>query len=286
MELRNWELFAVTANPVVGATVEVREAILGHPNTTTVIAAGVTNSDGMYAFTGLPEGPKDIKITYSGKIKWVKGMAQHSISLIIGEDFVPPNVNLLKNGGLDIWRQPSYQLTTVDVAVALGWLAQIGAGDTGVMTQEAAIIAPNSQYSAKLAYIRVAGPAYLYQALPTTLVYALRGHDITLTFPTRQGVASSAQACILENGVETVGATNVTTGSFGTLSVSKTVGAGATSLYIGAKVLLTDTLYFDNATLVLGAVAGVYQPRISGAEVDQVDYAMLDRVFARHFLLS
>jgi hypothetical protein len=287
VDLRNWELFTITGNPVVGATVEVREAVLTHPNVGTVIASTVTNVDGMYSFSGLPEGPKDVKLTYQGKIKWLKGMTIHSVSLVIGEDFVPPDVNLLRNGGFETWRLLSYQISTLDTPIALGWLAKIGAGDVAVVSREGSTVSGSkSRYALKAIYTKSAGPLYIYQRLPAGLVHQLRGSAVTLSVPVQRGVASSAQALIREGAVDTLGTADAAIGAFGTLTVTKTIGAAVTSLAIGILVNLSDTVYVDNATLVLGSVAGVFQPRVPGNDYDQVDYGMLDRAFARSFLLG
>jgi hypothetical protein len=84
MQLRNWELFD-TNLPVIGATVNVRDAILAHPNTGTVVASTTTDSNGMWAVTGLTDTPKDVEVIW-GNVgqyhKWYKGYTQHDIDLI------------------------------------------------------------------------------------------------------------------------------------------------------------------------------------------------------------
>jgi len=81
-DLRNWEVFAGSGSPVAGATVEVIEASLVHPNTGTPISTTTTDSNGMWAFTGLTDTGKDVKVTYDGNIKWYKGMTRHSVGAI------------------------------------------------------------------------------------------------------------------------------------------------------------------------------------------------------------
>lgn len=85
MDLLNWEFFIDSGNPVVGATVKVRDAVLSHPNTGTVVATTSTDSNGMWTFTGLSATAKDVEVIWgaSGQYhKWYKGMTQHVVAAI------------------------------------------------------------------------------------------------------------------------------------------------------------------------------------------------------------
>lgn len=287
MNLRNWELFTITGAPVVGASVEVREATLTHPNTGTILASTVTNVDGMFEFVGLPEGPKDVKITYQGKIKWLKGMTRHSVSLVVGENFVPANVNLLKNGGFELWRLLSYQIKTVETPIALAWNAVIAPGDVATVQRESTTIASSkSQFSARATYVKSSGPLWIYQNLPRSLAVALRGQTITLVASCRRGVVGSTQAFITDQNTDVLGVADPMVNSFGELTVTDTIGSATSIVSVGVKINASDDVYVDNVALTIGSQPGQYQARVAGSDVDQVDYAMLDRVFARSFLMG
>lgn len=290
MDLRNWETFVLSGLPVVGAAVDVRDATLTHPNASAVLASTTTNADGMWEFLGLSDTPKDIKLTYLGKIKWLKGLSKHSIDLAQGSAYTPANQNILRNGGLELWKRGADSTFTFGSTgsgpVALGWDAVIGSGDGLVVTREAAILATRSLFSLKAVYTKSAGVgAYIYQALTPDLVAALRGQLVTVSVQVRQGVASNVKA-FFNDSVETLGSAIATTGSFITLSAARTVGAAATVLQAGIVILGSDTVYLDNAMLSIGAGVPVYSPRVGGADAGQQDYAMQDKVYARYFMLG
>lgn len=85
MDLRNWEFYVDNGTALVGASVYIRDAILGHPNTGTVVASVSTDSNGMWAVTGLTSTPKDVEVVWgnvSQYHKWYKGMTQHNVDAI------------------------------------------------------------------------------------------------------------------------------------------------------------------------------------------------------------
>ena len=52
----------------------------------TVLTSGVTNGDGLWSFTGLAEGAKDVRVVANGQTKWYKGKTQHSAGTIFFEE--------------------------------------------------------------------------------------------------------------------------------------------------------------------------------------------------------
>jgi hypothetical protein len=84
MDLKNWEFFE-DGTAVIGATVKVRDAVLSHPNTNTVLASTVVDSNGMWAFTGLTDTAKDVEVLW-GNVgqyhRWYKGMSAHNIGTV------------------------------------------------------------------------------------------------------------------------------------------------------------------------------------------------------------
>lgn len=111
MDLRNWEFYD-SGDPLVGATVKVRDAILTHPNAGTVLATTTTDNNGAWTFTGLTDTAKDVEVIWgnvSQYHKWYKGMTQHSIGTLFlatidGAGLVLSD-NLLVNGDFIIDQQ-------------------------------------------------------------------------------------------------------------------------------------------------------------------------------------
>lgn len=85
MDIRNYEFDGVTGLPLVGAAVTVYTATLIHPPVT-VETSGVTNGDGLWSFTGLTAGAKDVKVVANGQTKWYKGKSQNSLGFVFFED--------------------------------------------------------------------------------------------------------------------------------------------------------------------------------------------------------
>lgn len=85
MDLRNWETYIDSGAALIGASVYARDAVLTHPNTGTVVASTVTDSNGVWAFTGLTNTPKDIEVVWGNTSqyhKWYKGMTRHDVATI------------------------------------------------------------------------------------------------------------------------------------------------------------------------------------------------------------
>jgi hypothetical protein len=158
VDLRNWE-FNTLGSAVVGADVYVYDAVLTHPNVGTVLASTTTNSDGMWAFAGLSDVAKDVKVVYAGKTKWYKGMTRHNLGTVLSTEGPVPGLadnDPIINGSFRIW-QGGTTFTSI-AAVAYGpdqWkYLKVGAvvHDLLRSTDVPAISAlyPRLQYSAHL----------------------------------------------------------------------------------------------------------------------------------------
>lgn len=288
MDLRNWETFVDTGAAVVGALVEVMAASLTHPNPNPVLDSTSTDSNGMFEFTGLSDGPKDVKLTYQGKIRWMKGLARHSIDLAQGSDFTPADQNLLKNGGLEQWRRDT-NITigaSTQAPAGLAWQGRTGSGDSMVVSRESSVIVPSSKYAAKLQYNHSSGIAYYEQILPADLAHQLRGLDVAMSVQIRQGVANNVFPFINDGGGDDLGLQSPGTDVYVTLDHTKTISLGADSLKCGIRFALSDTVYVDNVILVLGSIPPVFAPRGAGLDAGQMTYEMPDRMYTRQFLLG
>lgn len=82
MDLRNWEMYAGSGNPLVGATVKLYSAVTSHPNAGTVLQQTLTDASGMWQFTGLTDGDYDVKVELPGtqQAKWYKGLVRLGVS--------------------------------------------------------------------------------------------------------------------------------------------------------------------------------------------------------------
>jgi hypothetical protein len=88
MEIRNWEFYE-SGEPLVGATVKVRDAVLTHPNAGTILASTTTDINGAWAFTGLTDTAKDVEVIWGSTSqyhRWYKGMTRHTTGTIFFEE--------------------------------------------------------------------------------------------------------------------------------------------------------------------------------------------------------
>jgi hypothetical protein len=258
MWLRNWEHNSTSGLPISGAAVEVRLASLVSPNTGAIIASTTTDANGMWEFLTLPDQAVDVKVVFGGNTWWHKGMTKHSVDAIFYVTPTPRTDQFLKNAGFEKGPAGPWTVTNVETAVFGSWLAQNGTGSSASLSRELTIHALDSDVAAKIVQTRVSGALELYERMPIPSVY--RGKTATVSFQIRQGIANSTRAFIRDSAGTTYSATSATTGGFVTLTVTRTIDAGATSVLFGISVDVSDTVYVDNAIANLGAVAATYQP--------------------------
>lgn len=181
----------------------------------------------------------------------------------IWEDQIRDNVNQLAgshrnqfvNGGLEFWQRGAGPFTAVNFT-ADQWRVEKSDGTaTGTTTQETTTIDSYSVSSLKMV------ATVLTRVVQKTEHYlALRGQDLSVSVRVRQGVASNVRAYVQDSSGYTYGSAVATTGSFVTLMATRTVGASVTEIRAGIEIAAADTVYLDNAMLVIGPDAAPYRP--------------------------
>lgn len=127
VELRNYELYAGSASPLIGAAVALYASVAQHPNPGAVLATTQTDSSGMWEFVGLADGLYDVKVTApgAGHIKWYKGNVSVG-SIVIPSAPVPPN-------SISTLEILDSTILNVDInaaaAIAITKLAHVGSGN-------------------------------------------------------------------------------------------------------------------------------------------------------------
>jgi hypothetical protein len=263
-------MFAGTAGPVVGANVSVYEASLTHPNPGAAITTTTTNSDGMWEFSGLSDSAKDVKVEYTSRVKWYKGLTLHSVYAVreFAEDTLADQ-NLVDNGGAEVNTGTApFSPGTSFSEIIDRWQAKRGVGDTLTITHVNAPVVTNSQKAVQAVYTKSAGNAFIEIPLPTILAVALRGKTISGSAQVRQTVGNSAQVYITD-GVNTFGgAFSATTGSFVTLKYENfLVDNAAAGVSVGVTLPLSTTVQIDNVMLNLGTTALIFVPKLSDSEL-------------------
>lgn len=279
MWLRNWEHNATSGTPISGAVVEARAASLTSPNTGPVLASTTTNADGMWEFTSLADSAHDIKITYTGNVWWHKGLTKHSVDAIYYTTPTPVTDQYLRNAGFEGGPAGPWTVTNVLQSVFGSWSAINGAGSSAVLSRELTTKSTDSLVSAKVVQTKVSGSLSLYQEFPVPA--AMRGKDVAFSVQVHQSIANAVQLYLADSVGSTSSVTSTTTGSFITLTVTRTINAGATVVQAGISILLSSTVYLDNAIWSLGTVPATYRPEYFSAYSLTNDLLATDAVDAR-----
>ena len=185
----------------------------------------------------------------------------------IWEDQIRDNLNqlagahrnaLLVNGGMEVWQRGAGAFTAGSAYSADRWQVNPGTGATSV-TQETTTIDSLSSTSAKL--VNTAGASQtpeFYQKVEHWA--ALKGQEISCSVRVNQGAASGLRVRLHDGVSFTDGSTSATTGSWITLTCTKTLSASATTLVVYVATLVSGTYYVDNAMLTIGPDPAPYRP--------------------------
>lgn len=240
---------------------EARAASLVSPNTGPIVASTTTDANGMWEFTALADSAHDIKITYSGNVWWHKGLTKHNVDAIFYTTPTPSTDNFFKTAGFEMPASGPWTVTAGGTSGILGsWSGINGAGSSATITRETTTKSADSGVSAKIVQTKVAGSLQLYEALATP--EAARGKQMVVSFQVHQSVASAVRAFIGDSAGITYSSTSATTGSFITMTVTRTIDASATVVTAGISVDLSATVYVDNGVWAMGAVAPTYRPEV------------------------
>lgn len=177
--------------------------------------------------------------------------------LDVGDAVATARANLLVNPGFEVHQRGG--TVTADLAYAHDrWQLDLGGTSTCTVTDETATVDTGSGHALKAVYVHGSAVSLIDQKLED---YAqLRGRTVAFAIRVRKGVASSARPYIDDSGAKTYGSTTSTTGGFETLTVTLAIGAGATSVRVGVELSASDTVYLDNAVLVVGTTAPAFVP--------------------------
>jgi hypothetical protein len=165
-------------------------------------------------------------------------------------------LNLLVNGGLEIWQRGPGPMTSSFCAdrweIALGGTSTLSVARSGVNDGF------GSSASAQCTYTHAAGgSAELRQKLEDYL--QPRGRTFSVSMRVRSNVACNV---FIRDSVGSASST-VHTGNdtWQTLTATRTIDSAAVSLYVGVSMATgSGTVYIDNAMLVMGSQAADYAP--------------------------
>jgi len=178
-------------------------------------------------------------------------------------------LNLLTNGGFEIWQRGAGSFTTSGAWTADRWQMFFGGASTAACTYDVGV-ADNSGRSARVIYTHAAGGiVYLEQLVEAT---ALKGRVVSLSV--RPVVtAGTVSAQLYSDGatpLNVVSNGNTQNVTWETLRVSGTVPTDATKLYVRLFCPgVSASVYWDNAMLVVGSVPADYAPMHPADELER-----------------
>lgn len=166
--------------------------------------------------------------------------------------------NMLVNGGMEVWQRGAGAFTAGSAYSADRWQVNPGTGATSV-TQETTTIDSLSSTSAKC--VNTAGASQTPEFFQKVEHWAtLKGQEVSCSVRVNQGAASGLRVRLHDGVSFTDGSTSATTGSWITLTCTKTLSASATTLVVYIATLVSGTYYVDNAMLTIGPDAAPYRP--------------------------
>jgi hypothetical protein len=174
-------------------------------------------------------------------------------------------VNLLTNGGFEIWQRTVAAVTLYGSTSADRWAVYPSGTDTMSVTRQTAGT-PDVGSAACIGCVFVLGSggggSLLSQILKAIDGYQFASKTISLSMRVRCSTANAVRVSILDatNGVYAYSAFHSGSGLYETLTVTATLGATCAVTYVSAQFSASCTAYLDNAMLVPGAVAADYAP--------------------------
>lgn len=172
-------------------------------------------------------------------------------------------LNQLVNGGFEV-KQRAGSITATNAYAHDKWQLILAGTSTATITDETTTVDTGSGHAMKVVYVHNTA-SRVDQKLEQYL--SLRGRTLSFSVRVRQGAANSARPYIEDSGSRTYGANTTTTGSYVTRTVTLAIGAAATSVRVGVEFGASDTVYLDNAMLVVGAAPVDYVPEPPAVEL-------------------
>lgn len=173
-------------------------------------------------------------------------------------------VNILVNGGMEIWqRGTSFSSPATGAYTADRWQVEHTSPPTFTISRSTVVEAGHGTYCMRVNITAVGAATYCtpYQIIENPKNY--QGRTITLSARVWSNVAGQVAAVITDSASSTVSTYHPGNSTWQTLTVTRTIDAGATSLkiWVGpwSSAAISDT-YIDSVMLVLGSTATPFVP--------------------------
>lgn len=168
--------------------------------------------------------------------------------------------NLLTNGSFDIWQRGNGAFTANGAYTADRWVLALGAGSTCSITRSTTTVDTGSGASMAVTYTHAA-QTIIQQKIED--VGGLRGRPITVQMRVNASAANAVRLLVsfqANAGSNTYSTYHPGGSAWQTLTVTVTVPANETGVFVNVLLEASCTAYLDNATLCVGTSALAYAP--------------------------
>jgi hypothetical protein len=185
---------------------------------------------------------------------------QQATNLELGRD--TSRVNQMVNGGFEIWQRGNGPFTGAYSADR--YYVGVAGTDTVSVTRNTATVDAGSKVSMQVAYTRVIGGSNIYQQLMATDGHQLGGRTLSASVRVRAGVAGHCYLLFTATGTGVVGVQSAfhPGGNTWQTLTCPALFVPTDFTYVLFEIVFsqTDTLYFDNAMIVMGNQPADYVP--------------------------
>lgn len=174
--------------------------------------------------------------------------------------------NLLVNGGFELWQRGGGPFAAGYIADR--WVIGTNGGDAFSVSASGNYDTVNngSALSAAVAFTLSggAGGSVVQQKLEHTI---LRGKTLSFSIRIQTNVASAVRAAIYDGSAWQYSSFHTGNNAWQTLTITATMQAAPTALYVAVFFAASGTHYLDNAMLVFGSVPADYVPLLSADDL-------------------
>jgi hypothetical protein len=172
-------------------------------------------------------------------------------------------LNLLTNGGFEIWQRGNGPFTTNGAYAADRWQVIVAAGDTVSASRDTTNKSVASTAAMAVTATHGAGGTAVIDQVIKLSDEPLQGKTITLSVAVKCSTANAIRVQLSPNG--TGGAPvnsgfHTGDGTFQTLTATAAIPADATQIDVAAVFAASATAYLDNAMVVVGSQPADYAP--------------------------
>ncbi len=168
-----------------------------------------------------------------------------------------PRMNLLTNGGFEIWQRGDGPFTVSSAYTADRWQILLGTASTISISKDTTHADAGSTACAAVTYTHSAASS-LRQTIEDYV--QLRGRAVSLSVRVRASTANAVRLAVIDSTGTTYSDYHSGSGQYETLTVTRTIATAATSVQVAVELSATSAAYIDNAMLVVGDSPAPYVP--------------------------